>query len=114
MKINTGGSSITTDGLTCATRSFSIIGHKVVIDGVEQVGMLVGLISVTVNGNDEPVKTGSAMIGVTGYAGLVKTISSDVHCGDVQGDVGTIGGDIACGVIAGSAKTLSGDMIERR
>lgn len=114
MKINTGGSSITIDGRTFTGRSVSIVGDKVVIDGVEQKGTLVGPISVTVNGNAESVETGSGKVEVAGYTGRVKTMSGDVHCGDVQGDVGTMSGDITCGAIAGAAKTMSGDIIGRR
>jgi len=114
MKINTGGSSITIGGRTFTGRSVSIIGDKVVIDGIQQEGALVGPISVTVNGNADSVETGSGKVEVIGYAGRVKTMSGDVHCGDVQGDVGTMSGDITCGAIAGTAKTMSGDIIGRR
>jgi hypothetical protein len=114
MKINTGGSSVTIDGRTFAGRSISINGDRVVIDGVEQSGTLVGPISVTVNGNAESVETGAGKVEVSGYAGRVKTMSGDVRCGDVQGDVGTMSGDVTCGTVAGNVKTMSGDIIGRR
>lgn len=111
MKINTGGSSVTIDGRTFSGRSISINGDKVVIDGVEQDGTLVGPISVVVNGNVESVETGSGKVEVSGTVGRVKTMSGDVRCGNVSGDVGTMSGDVTCGAISGSAKTMSGDII---
>ena len=110
MKINLGGSSITIDGRTFTGRSVSINGDKVIIDGVEQEGTLVGPISVTVNGNAESVENGSGKVEVTGSVGRVKTMSGDVRCGDVQGDVGTMSGDVTCGAISGNVKTMSGDI----
>lgn len=110
MKINTGGSSVTIDGRTFTGKSISINGDKVVIDGVEQEGSLVGPVSVTVNGSAESVETVSGKVEVTGAVGRVKTMSGDVRCGDVKGDVGTMSGDVTCGAIAGSAKTMSGDI----
>lgn len=111
MKINTGGSSVTIDGRTFTGRSISITGDKVVVDGVEQDGSLVGPVSVTVNGNAESVETGSGSVTVTGGAGRIKTMSGDVHCGAVAGDVGTMSGDVTCGPITGNVKTMSGDII---
>lgn len=110
MKINTGGSSITIDGRTFTGRSVSINGDKVVVDGVEQPGSLVGPVSVTVNGNAESVETTSGQVVITGTAGRVKTMSGEVRCGDVKGDVGTMSGAIICGSVAGNAKTMSGDI----
>ncbi len=111
MKIFTGGSSVTIDGRTFSARSISINGDKVVVDGVEQTGTLVGPISVVVNGNADSVETTSGKVQVDGTAGRIKTMSGDVRCGDVQGDVGTMSGDVTCGAIAGNVKTMSGDII---
>ncbi|WP_298187764.1 hypothetical protein [uncultured Pseudomonas sp.] len=113
MQIKTSGSSITIDGKTFTGRSVSIVGNKVVVDGVEQPGELVGPVSVTVNGNAESVESGSGLIEVAGSAGRVKTMSGDVWCGDVTGDVGTMSGDVTCGAIRGSVKTMSGDIRHR-
>jgi hypothetical protein len=110
MKINTGGSSVTIDGRTFTGKSISINGDKVVIDGVEQAGSLVGPVSVTVNGNADSVETTSGKVEVTGTVGRVKTMSGAVRCGDVRGDVGTMSGDVTCGSVAGNAKTMSGDI----
>lgn len=113
MNIRMSGSSVTIDGKTFSGRSVSIVGNKVVVDGVEQPGELVGPVSVTVNGNAESVESGSGRIEVAGSAGRVKTMSGDVHCGDVTGDVGTMSGDVTCGSIGGSVKTMSGDIRHR-
>ena len=113
MQIKTSGSSITIDGKTFTGRSVSIVGNKVVVDGVDQPGELVGPVSVTVNGNAKSVESGSGRIEVAGSAGRVKTMSGDVQCGDVTGDVGTMSGDVTCGAIRGSVKTMSGDIRHR-
>lgn len=108
-----GGSSVTIDGKTFTGRNVSIVGNKVVVDGIEQSGELVGPISVTVNGNADSVESGSGKVEVAGSVGRVKTMSGDVRCGDVTGDVGTMSGDVTCGAIAGSVKTMSGDIRHR-
>jgi len=110
MKIVTSGTSVTIDGRTFSGRSISITGDKVIVDGVEQLGTLVGPISVVVNGNADSIETTSGKVQVEGSAGRVKTMSGDVRCGDVQGDVGTMSGNVTCGAIAGSVKTMSGDI----
>lgn len=110
MKIRTGGSSVTIDGRTFTGSSVSIVGDKVVVDGVEQSDNLVGPVVVTVNGNAESVETASGKVEISGSAGRVKTMSGDVECGDVTGDVGTMSGDVNCGSIGGSVKTMSGDI----
>lgn len=111
MKIRSSNSSVTIDGKTFTGRSVTINGDKVIVDGVEQPGTLVGPINVTVNGSAESVETTSGTVTVTGSADRVKTMSGDVHCGDVSGDVGTMSGDVTCGPITGSVKTMSGDII---
>lgn len=111
MKIKTSGSSVAIDGRIFTGRSVSIVGNKVVVDGVEQGGELVGPVNVIVNGNAESVEIGSGTVEVSGSAGLVKTMSGDVKCGAVTGDVGTMSGDVTCGPISGSVKTMSGDVI---
>jgi hypothetical protein len=110
MKIRTSNSSVTIDGRTFPGRNVSIVGNKVVVDGIEQTGELVGPVSVTVNGNAESIETGSGSVDIAGSAGRVKTMSGDVHCGNVNGDVGTMSGDVTCGAITGSVKTMSGDI----
>lgn len=113
MHIKTSGSSITIDGRSFTGRNVSIVGDKVVVDGVEQDGSLVGPVSVTVHGNAESVETGSGKVEVSGSVGRIKTMSGDVHCGAVGGDVGTLSGDVTCRNISGSVKTMSGDIRNR-
>jgi hypothetical protein len=107
------GSSVTIDGKAFTGRSVNIAGNKVVVDGVEQPGELVGPISVIVNGNAESVEIESGRVFVAGNVGRVKTMSGDVHCANVTGDVGTMSGDVTCGSISGSVKTMSGDIRHR-
>lgn len=111
MKINTSGSSVTIDGRTFSGKSISIVGDKVVVDGVEQDGTLVGPISVVVNGSADSVETTSGKVEVTGSVGRIKTMSGSVRCADVSGDVGTMSGSVTCGAIAGNASTMSGDIV---
>lgn len=110
MKITVGGSTVSINGREFSGRNISIVGDKVVIDGVEQSQSLVGPISVVVHGNAESVETSSGSVEVAGAAGRVKTMSGNVHCGDVSGDVGTMSGNINCHKVAGNAKTMSGDI----
>ncbi|MDZ5602546.1 hypothetical protein SJI00_07150 [Pseudomonas sp. RP23018S] len=113
MKIRASGSSVTIDGRTFTGRNISINGDKVVVDGVEQAGSLVGPVSVTVNGNAESVENGSGTVTVTGSAGQIETMSGDVYCGAVSGDVETMSGDVTCGPVTGKVKTTTGDIIKR-
>lgn len=113
MKIKTGGSTVTIDGRTFSGSSISIVNDRVIVDGVEQQGALVGPISVTVNGNADSVETTSGSVEVSGNVGRIKTMSGGVECGDVTGDVGTMSGDVTCGSIAGNVKSMSGDIRHR-
>lgn len=104
--------SVDIDGRTFTGRNISINGDRVVVDGVEQDGQLVGNISITVNGDVESIASGSGDIKAQSV-GKVSTGSGDVECGDVSGSVTTGSGDIKCGRISGSASTMSGDIISR-
>lgn len=110
MKITVGCSTVSINGREFSGRNISIVGDKVIIDGVEHGQSLVGPISVVVNGNAESVETTSGSVEVAGSAGRVKTMSGNVHCGDVSGDVGTMSGNINCHKVAGNTKTMSGDI----
>lgn len=115
MKINlkSNGSVVTIDGRSFTGRSVTIVNNKVVVDGVEQDGQLVGPVSVTVNGDADVVDNPTGTVTVTGAVGTIKTMSGDVHCKDVSGSVSTMSGDVTCGSIGGSASTMSGDIIRR-
>lgn len=110
MNIRTGGSSVTINGQTFKGGSVSISGDKIVIDGVEQQGTLVGPVSVVVQGNAQSVETTSGRVEVTGSAGNVKTMSGNVRCADVTGGVSTMSGDVTCREVGGSVSTMSGDI----
>lgn len=107
------GASVNIDGKSFSGRSVQIINDRVIIDGVEQDGSLVGPVSVTVHGDVERLETVSGNVEVSGSCGHVKTMSGDVRCGNVSGDVGTMSGDVTCGPIAGSVKSMSGDIRTR-
>lgn len=105
-----GNGRINIDGRDFVGHNVTIKGDRVIVDGVEQDGSLVGPVSVTVHGDVEALDGGFAEVTVTGSCGSVKTMSGDVRCGDVTGDVGTMSGDVTCGKVAGNVKTMSGDI----
>lgn len=114
MRISMKGSgSVTVDGRTFNGRNIQISGDKVIVDGVEQDGSLVGPISIQVNGDVERLESSSGSVTVQGGAGSVKTTSGDVRCGDVQGSVNTMSGDVNSGKISGNVSTMSGDVTSR-
>lgn len=102
---------ISIDGRHFVGRSVQISGDKVIIDGIEQSGSLVGPISIAIHGNIESLESTAGTITVNGSAGAVSTTSGDIKCGDVSGSVSTVSGDVACGKISGNVKTVSGDII---
>ena len=114
MRINLkGNGNVNIDGRKFTGRSVTIVNDKVVVDGVEQDGQLIGPVSVTVNGDADVVDNPTGTVTVTGAVGTIKTMSGDVHCKDVSGSVSTMSGDVTCGSIGGSASTMSGDIIRR-
>lgn len=96
MNINLKGSrtQVTIGGRTFTGRSVSIVNGKVIVDGKEQDGQLVGPVSVTVNGDVDVVDNPSGTVTVTGVVGTVKTMSGDVTCGTIGGSASTMSGDI--------------------
>jgi hypothetical protein len=105
--------SVSIDGRDFVGRNITIRGEKVVIDGVEQDGSLVGPVSIVLYGDAELIDGPASSVTVTGKCGHVKTMSGDVRCGDVAGSVSTMSGDVTCGNIGGNVKTMSGDISHR-
>ena len=111
MKIETKGSGrIVIDGREFTGRSIKIVGDKVIVDGVQQSGSLVGDVNIQVHGDVDRLENTSGSVTVSGSCSGVKTVSGTVHCGDVSGDVGTVSGDVDCGKVGGNVKTVSGDI----
>jgi hypothetical protein len=111
MKISlTGKGRISIDGRHFVGRSVQINGDKVVIDGIEQSGSLVGPISIAIHGNVEKLESSAGSVTVNGSAGSVSTSSGSIKCGDVSGNVSTTSGGVTCGKIAGNATTVSGNI----
>lgn len=128
MKVSlSAGGSITIDGKTFKGHDIHIEGNRVIVDGVEQEGTLVGDINVTVQGNCEFVKNIRGSITVEGQAGRienvhgaincakgavgsVKTTNGAINCGDVKGDVESTHGAVTCGKISGSVRTTFGNI----
>ncbi len=115
MKLNfKSKGSVTIDGRNFVGRSVVINGNKVIVDGVEQGGELIGDISVTITGDVSSFELGAGTVEIHGAVGSVNTMSGDVTCGNVSGSVDTMSGDVMCGDIAGNASTMSGDIINRK
>jgi len=102
--------SVNIDGRDLVGRSVIINGDKVLVDGVEEPGSLVGPIYIAVTGNVERLESGSGNVEVSGACGSVQTMSGDVICGNVDGSVKTMSGDVTCGAVSGSVNSLSGDV----
>jgi hypothetical protein len=105
-----GASRVTIDGIDFVGGNISINGTKVIVDGVEQDGELLGDVQIIVHGDAQSIETTKGNVSVQGKATSVKTMSGDVTCGDVSGSVGTMSGDVTCGSVGGSIKSMSGDI----
>jgi len=108
-----GGARVTIDGRDFAGRNIIINGDKVMVDGVEQSGSLVGQISVTVHGDVDELSTGSGPVQITGAVGSVKTTNGNVTCADVRGAVTTVNGDVLAHAIGGNVSSVNGDINRR-
>lgn len=102
--------SVTIDGRTFSGRNVVINKNRVIVDGVEQSGELIGPVSITIDGDVESIDGSFTDVTVTGSAGQVKTMSGDVRCGDISGSVSTMSGDITAKEVRGSASSMSGDV----
>lgn len=104
---------IVIDGREFRGKNISITGKKVIVDGVEQDGELIGDVKIDIHGDVEKIDSGSGSVTVSGSCGTVQTMSGDVECGNVSGNVKTMSGDVTCGSIGGSVSTMSGDIRHR-
>ena len=108
-----GSGSIVIDGREFTGGNITISGNKVVVDGVEQAGELVGDIKIDVHGDVASMNAGSGDVTISGSCGPVSTMSGDVHCGDVNGNIKTMSGDVTCGAVIGSVSTMSGHIRQK-
>lgn len=113
IRMKNSSNSVTIDGRTFTGRSINIKGDKVIVDGVEQSGSLVGPIHIDIKGDVESLQATSGSIDILGSCGSVSTTSGDIHCGPVAGSVTTMSGDVTCSIIGGSVSTMSGDIVGR-
>lgn len=113
VKMKSHNGRINIDGRDFVGRSVVINGDKVIVDGVEQDGSLVGPVNVTVHGDAEVIESSTGSITVDGRCHSAKTASGDIYCGDVSGSVSSMSGDVTCGRVGGSVSTMSGDVIHR-
>ena len=113
MKISSkNGSPVTINGRSFSGNNISIVGNKVIVNGVEQSGSLVGPITVEVHGDVDMLNVVSGNV-TARNVNRVKTGSGDVSCGDVNGDISTGSGDVKCGTVAGKIKTGSGGVTHK-
>lgn len=109
MNLNMKNGSVKIDGKTFVGRNITIKNNKVVVDGVEQDGELIGDINVTVHGNVNKLENVNGKV-IANTVSSISTQSGDVECQDVSGSVSTMSGDVDCGKIGGSVSTMSGDI----
>lgn len=113
MNINMSGNGrIVVDGREFKGRNISIKNNKVVVDGVEQDGELVGDINVVVHGDVQDLENGSGNVKAQNV-GNINTGSGDVECGNVSGSIKTGSGDVDCDRVNGNIRTGSGDVTHR-
>lgn len=108
----TGGAKCIIGGKTYVGRNIQVVGDKVIVDGVEQEGSLVGPINVIVHGDVDQLTTGSGDVDCDNVNQLT-TSSGDVGCDNVTGNIHTSSGDVHCGAVGGNINTMSGDIKHR-
>jgi hypothetical protein len=98
-------------GGSIAGRNISIIGNKILVDGVD-VTPDAKIINIEIQGDVETIKVDACdNISVSGNAESVRTVSGDIDIkGNVTGGVSTVSGDVKCGNVGGSCTTVSGDI----
>lgn len=104
-----GGGSLNIDGKTFSGSNICINGNKVIVDGVEQEGELVGDINITVNGDVESIENTNGFVKALNV-GKVKTTNGDVTCDSVSGNVSTTNGEVRCKKITGDVDAVNGDI----
>lgn len=107
-------STTTINGKTYEGSSVSIIGDKVIVDGIEQDTVEGKNITIEIHGDVESIETGSGDVSAQNVNGYIKTASGDIDVqGDIEGNVSTMSGDVSVSEIGGSVSTMSGD-VDRR
>jgi hypothetical protein len=109
MDLQMRNGKVTIDGKTFSGNSFQINGTKVIVDGVEQDGDLVGNITVTVHGDVDVLENKNGNVNAKNV-GSIRTTNGKVTCDDVSGDVKTTNGDVNCRKILGKVTTTNGDI----
>ena len=109
MNLTMKNGKCTIDGKVFTGSNISINGNKVIVDGVTQVGELVGDINITVDGNVESITNTNGTVRALNV-GSVKTTNGDVNCDDVSGDVSTTNGDVTAKKILGKVTSVNGDI----
>lgn len=105
-----GNGRIVIDGREFRGKNLSIVGNKVIVDGVEQDGELVGDVKIDIHGDVDRIDAGIGSVTVSGNCGTISTMSGNVECGNVSGMVKTMSGDVTCGDVSGGVSTMSGNI----
>jgi hypothetical protein len=93
----------------------SIVGGKVIIDGVEQ-SMDVSnqpQIDVTVYGDIKDIELGGGNLKCENVGGDVEVRGGNVTCNDIEGSVSSRGGNVTCGKVGGDVSSRGGNVIHR-
>lgn len=96
-------------------RDISIVGGKVIIDGVEHPNGIATdqPISVHIDGPVERVTTANGEVTVEGDAGYVETTNGNVKARRVSGSVKTVNGNVSADTIGGGVKTVNGNITRK-
>lgn len=129
--VNMQSGSCNINGVTYTGNNITIVGGKVIIDGVEQesleeskvlniiingnVDKLESCNEVTVHGDCNSVDSMSGSVTINGNVeNGIDTQSGRVEVsGDVGGSVETMSGRVSCGNVAGNIQTMSGNIKHR-
>lgn len=94
MKINMSNSKVIIDGREFTGRKFEINGDKVIVDGIQVDGNLVGNISISVYGDVESIETTNGEVNISGNSGDIKTVNGNVSVTGDSGNIKTVNGNI--------------------
>lgn len=100
---------VTIDEREFIGRNISMIGNRVIVDGITQEGELIGDVNIQVFGNAEYIENTSGQVNVSGNSGNIKTVSGAVTVSGDADDISTVSGNVAS-KICGNVKTISGDI----
>lgn len=77
---------------------------KVVVDGVEQEGNLVGNVTVNITGDVGEIETVNGNVTCSGAVNKISTVNGNVNCEKVAGNVNSVNGRVNVRSVSGGLK----------